>query len=206
MKTSARERALELVGEHCDLAERLALVPPSARIRGLWFGVVEAEMRERGLTPEFRRIFGADHFGTFGFHWAGEYLMRAAVAGALVAGPTELHAGMHEIARRNATRFADTLLGRTLIRLLASDPLRLAQQGIAARRQTMSYGQWTVGSSGPGTIDIRLRSEYIWIESHVVGSWAGTLETIGVDADMRVEMTGPFDGVIRATWPVGAAR
>jgi uncharacterized protein (TIGR02265 family) len=201
LKTSSRERAIELVGEHCDLAERLQQVPPSARIRGLWFGVVEAEMRERGLTPEFRRIFGPDDFGALRFHWAGDYLMRAAVAGALVAGPAGVHAGMHEIARRNATRFADSLLGRALIRLLASDPLRLAQQGVAARRQTMSYGHWGVVPVCPGTIDVRLQSEYIWIESHVVGSWVGTLETIGVHPEIGVEMSGPFDGVIRATFP-----
>ena len=158
-------------------------------------------MRERGLMPEYRRIFGPDEFPSLRFHWAGEYLMRAAVGGALVAGPAEVHAGMHEIARHNATRFADSLLGRTLIRLLASEPGRLAQQGIAARRQTMSYGRWSLVSAGPDSVVIRLRREYIWIESHVIGSWVGTLETIGVDAEVSAELSGPFDGVVRATWP-----
>ena len=43
-----------------------------------------------------------------------------------------------------ATTFAGSLLGRTMLRILASDPVRLTEQGLAARRQTFDYGHWEI--------------------------------------------------------------
>lgn len=203
--TTSRTRAIELVGEHCDLEERLEWVPPSARVRGLWFDVVEREMEERGLLPEFGRIFGREESQSFRFYWAGEYLMRLAVAGALAARPSAVHEGMFETARHHASTFSRSLLGRTLLRLLSTDPVRITQQGIAARRQTMSYGRWVLTRSAPGELEVHVDGEYMWIESHVAGAWKGTLETIGIEADVRAQLRGRFDGVLYATWPKRAA-
>ncbi|MEM9193667.1 MAG: TIGR02265 family protein [Myxococcota bacterium] len=197
--------ALELVGDHCDLSDRLPHVPPSARMRGLWFRIVAAEVKARGHEKAYRKFFPDDEFSSLRFYWTGDYLIRAAVGGALISGVENLHDGMFEISRRNASRFADSLFGRTLIRLLSPNPTQVVKQGIAARRQTITHGQWELVHAGDQTLQIQFREEYMWIESHVAGSWKGTFEAIGIAVDLDCDLSDRFNGTIEFRWPAVAA-
>jgi uncharacterized protein (TIGR02265 family) len=157
-------------------------------------------MQERGQLALYRTYFPNDEFKTLRYYWAGDYLVRAAVAGALVTSPESLHDGMFELSRKNATRFAESLIGRTLIRLLSPKPKRLMEQGIAARRQTISWGEWALVRSEPGHAEIRMRNEYMWIESFVAGAWVGSMQTLGVEATVKCQLESRFNGTAMIDW------
>ena len=190
---------LEWVAPHCDLAERLPRIPPSAQVRGIWVSILTRQLQERGLLDEYRRILPLTPPRTLGFHPASDLCVQAAVAGALVAGPEDLHQGMFEITRDNSRKFAASLLGRTLLRLLAEDPKRLAQQAIASRRQTCNYGTWELVEASPGMVRIYLREEYVWIESYLLGAAAGTFEVLG-EIEASAELEDRFHGTHVIRW------
>lgn len=193
------ERALDFVGAHCDLEKRLAEIPPAARVRGIWARSFENELERRGSLDPYLQIFGGRPPA---LTWlpCGELVARLAVAGALYTSPRELHDGMRSMARAQSVQFSDSLLGRTLIRLLSPDPVRVLQQGAAARRQTCNYGHWDYDFSHPRRVIIRHRDEYMWLESHVLGSAEGTFAAIKVEAQFELETTDTYNGVMNITW------
>jgi uncharacterized protein (TIGR02265 family) len=193
------ERALDLVGPHCDLEKRLKDIPPAARARGIWVRTFEQSIEANGKLPRYLEIFGA-RASPLGWHAAGEACARLAVAGALHASPAELHAGMRALGRMQATRFSESLLGRTLIRLLSPDPVRVLQQGAAARRQTCNYGEWEYDFSHPRRAIVHHRDEYGWLESQVLGSAEGTFDAIKVEARFELTVTDAYNGVMDITW------
>ncbi len=194
------QETLDWVAPHCDLLERIDRIPPSAQVRGVWTKILERQLQERGLLPEYRRLLPGHSSGAFELHHVSDLLLRAAVAGALLAGPEDLHQGMFEITRDNARRFTSSLMGRTLLRLLARDPRRLCQQILASRRQTCHYGSWELLSVREGEARIYLREEYIWIESYLLGAAVGTFEVLGDDVEATAELEGPFHGTHIIRW------
>ena len=199
----ARERVRETlawVAPHCDLEERLALIPPSARVRGIWSRILDRQLQDRGLYATYRERLPLTALRTLGFHPAGDLCVRAAVAGAIVAGPEELHRGMFELSRDNAARFASSLLGRTLVRVLAKDPSRLAQQAFASRRQTCNYGSWELVSSADREVRIKFRREYLWGESYLLGAATGTFAVFGDTVEVIAEMADRFNGMHIIRW------
>jgi uncharacterized protein (TIGR02265 family) len=194
------ERALELVGAYCDLEARLRDVPSSARIRGVWVRSMEAELARHEKLEQFREWFPGERASVLRWYPVSSFLTQLAVAGALVASPAEVHRGMYEIGRGNARGFADSLMGRTLIRLLSPDPTRVIQQGAAARRQSATYGRWTVEVPAERTVRMVMQAEYVWIESYFRGSAVGTYQAIRCEANVSVTLSGPYDGVVQITW------
>ena len=193
------ERALDLVGAHCDLEQRLKDVPPSARTRGVWIRTFERSLDAKGALPKYLEVFGG-RASALGWHPLGEACARLAVAGALYASPEDLHAGLHALGRMQAINFSESLLGRSLIRLLSPDPVRVLQQGAAARRQTCNYGVWEHDFSQPNRAIVQHRDEYGWLDTMVLGSAEGTFEAIGVKARFDLTLTDPYNGVMEITW------
>ena len=130
---SAREDAIDEVSRYCDLQERLPLIPPSARARGVYFVSIEAVLARAGQLERYREVF-PERFAGMRWFPLSELLVRIAVAGSLLTSPATVHEGMFEIGRRNAVSFGESLLGRTLFRLLSKDPQKLLQQGASGRR------------------------------------------------------------------------
>jgi uncharacterized protein (TIGR02265 family) len=192
--------ALDLVAPHCDIVERLGLVPPTARLRGMLFRAIEMELERRGRLEAYRVFFPNDCYASIPFYSLRDYLQRVAVAGALVASPRCVHDGMYDLSRGNATAFADSLIGRALIRLLARDPVRLTEQGLAAQRQMASYGRWAIVRHGERAIEMQYRDEYVWIESVMAGSAAGTFESCGIRAELETTLSEPFSGRTMVRW------
>jgi uncharacterized protein (TIGR02265 family) len=194
-------RAIDFLSPHCDLVERLQAVPPSARIRGVWFQIFLNELRERNLLHRYEEYFPNERWTALQFYWVGDYLVRIALAGAVLAGSADrLHDGMFELNRCNAKRFADTLLGRTLFRLLSNDPRRLLQQGMASRRQTMNYGRWLVSFPTPNQAHVTFEEEYIWIDPNLVGATTGTFDAVNMPVLVTATIDSKFNGSIRADW------
>lgn len=194
------ETALALVRDHCDLIDRLRDVPPSARVRGLYFGSVVAEIKRAGKQAEYESYFPGERRSTLGFHPLTDYLVRLAVAGALIESPARVHAGMERITRGNAQAFAASLLGRVLLRMLARDPVRLTEQGLAARRLSTNYGEWRLERRGPCEIEMVYRDEYMWIESAIAGAAAGTFASCRVETTVETVLTDRYHGSTLIRW------
>ncbi len=192
-------QALELVRAHCDIAERVKLVPPTARVRGVLFRPIERQLEKRGLVEEYRRYFGENR-AAIPYYPLTDYLLCLAVAGALVATPAELHRGMFDISKGNAVEIVESVLGRALLRLLARDPVRLAEQGLAARRQTAAYGRWSIVRHSERSIEMVYEEEYLWIESAIAGSAVGTFEACGLAPKLETRLVDRFNGSTLIQW------
>jgi hypothetical protein len=204
MTPSHRARAIDLVAPHCDLVERLELVPPSAAVRGVYLGNIQQHLERAGRLGAFREYFPDDHFTSLRYYPLGDYLIRIACAGAVVAGPERVHQGMFQISLDNAATAAGSLLGRAMFRLLARDPGRLVEQGLAFRRQTNRYGLWTLLKHAPGFVEMVYEDEYTWIESIIDGSAKGTFQDCGFEVSVETELRSRFSGSTRIRWGEGA--
>jgi uncharacterized protein (TIGR02265 family) len=194
------ERAVELVAPHCDIVERLRVVPPSARVRGLYLKSL-GDVAKRARYPElYDRFFKGETWSAVRMYPLRDYMVRLAIAGAALQGPENVHRGMHDVWRTNATTFASSLLGRAMLRLLSNDPVRLTEQGLAARRQTYQYGHWSIVRHGPRAIEMVYQEEYIWIESAIAGGALGAFEACGIEADLKTRLINRFDGSTLITW------
>jgi len=200
LPSDARDRALEWIGAHCDIDQRLKDVPPSARIRGLYFTNALGVLRQAGRLPAYLEFFPEERWSKLRWYPVGDYLLRLAVAGAALAGPEQLHAGMRRISRQNVTEFTASLLGRMLLRMLSKDPVRLTEQGIASRRQSMNYGNWSIARRDERSLEVVYRSEYIWIESAIAGAAEGTFELCGVPASLETALDDRYDGSTVVRW------
>lgn len=192
---NARERAaiLEEIGQYCDLGDRLPLVPPSAKIRGVYCRSIDSALEEAGRLGRYREIF-PEKLATLSWHPMGEFLVRLNVAGALLAGPERVDEGMLEIGRRNALEVARSLLGRMIVRLLSRDPRKLLLQGVAARRQTCSYGSWQVSFPDQRTAVMTMVEEYLPMDSFLMGAARGTFDAVGLSVDATTVLEDRFHG------------
>jgi len=194
-----RDRILGEVYRHCDLQERLTLLPPSAKARGLYFNSIETVLERAGMSERFRALF-PERYATMLWHPVGEFLVRLAVGGALLAGPDEVHRGMYEIGRRNAVAFSESLIGRTMLRLLSRDPKKLLQQGAAGRRQSLTAGTWELTFPSPRSAVIDMREEYVYIESYLLGAAQGTFDAIGIPVRAELVLEDRFNGRHILSW------
>src|SRR5688572_28170304 len=123
-----------------------------------------------------------------------EFLVRLTVGGALLTDPARVHEGMFEIGRRNAVEFSESLLGKTLLRLLSRDPKKLLQQGVAARRQSCSVGRWTLTFPDERSAVMTMTEEYVYIESYLLGAAQGTFDAVGIPVKTEVVLEDRFNG------------
>lgn len=198
--------ALELVAPHCDIVERLERTPPTARLRGLYFKSIHDALERDNKLTEYKRIFPEERYSAIPYYPLTDYLLRIAVAGAIHSTPETLQDGMFAIARGNATAFAKSLLGRAMLRLLARDPIRLTEQGLAARRQSCAYGHWQLIRHDPFHLEMVYRDEYQWIESMCAGAAQGTFEACGLAPILETKLTDRFNGSTHIRWSGNARR
>lgn len=197
----AYQRAIDLVAPYCDIVERMESLPPAARVRGLYLRTVETEMERRGKMAAYSELIPVRRRSwPLAWHPVNDYLVRLAVAGALIASPERLHEGIREIARANAMDFANSLLGRALIRLLARDPVRLSEQALAARRQTTNYGRWELIRHGATRIEMVYVNEYVWIESAIAYSAVGAFEACRLPVEAETTLVDRFNGSTMISW------
>lgn len=188
-----RERLLEEVYRHCDLRERLAVLPPSAKSRGLYFKSIETALERANLGRRYHELF-PEHFAASMWHPTAELLVRLAAGAALLTSAERVHEGMFEIGRRNAVAFGESLLGRVMLRLLSRDPHKLLKQGVAARRQSGTFGSWEVAFPTERSAIITMQQEYVYIESYMLGAAQGTFDAISLPVKTEVVLQDRFNG------------
>jgi uncharacterized protein (TIGR02265 family) len=189
----SRAEAFAEVSRHCDVAERITLLPPSARSRGLYFRSIEAVLARAGRAERYRALF-PERFSAVRWYPTREFLPRLVVGGALLTEPARVHEGMFEIGRVNAVAFSESLLGKMLLRLLARDPKKLLAQGVAARRQSVTVGRWTLSFPEERRAVMAMEEEYLYIESYLLGAAQGTFDAIGVQVRTEVVLEDRFTG------------
>jgi uncharacterized protein (TIGR02265 family) len=194
------DRAIQVVAPYCDIVARLDVVPPSALVRGLYLRSFETVLQRAGRGQLYREYFVGERWSPIRMYPLRDYMVRLAVAGASLHSPERVHQGMHDIWRTNATTFAASLLGRAMLRLLSNDPVRLTEQGLAARRQTYQYGHWEIVRHGPRAVEMVYREEYLWIESAIAGGAVGAFEACGIEANLETRLLNRFDGSTMITW------
>jgi uncharacterized protein (TIGR02265 family) len=197
--SDARSEIIRELCRCCDVMERLPLVPPSAKVRGVFFGTINRVLAKAGCLERFEALF-PQRPAVVLWHPEAEYLVRLAAGGAILAGPERVHEGMFEIGRGNAVSFAESLVGRALLRLLDRDPLRLLKQGIAGRRQGYTSGHWELEFRGEREAVVTMTEEYAYIESHLLGSAQGTFDAVGVPVRIECILRDRFNGTHILRW------
>lgn len=197
--TAARDAALEEVSRHCDLRERLALVPPSAVVRGQYFRAIEAALSDAGKAARYRALFPA-RYAALGWYPHRDFLQHLTVGAAMLRSPERVHDGMFQIGRGNAKLFSESVLGKLLLRLLSREPDRVLKQALAGRRQSSKPARWELAFPEPRTAVMALIEEYSYIESYMFGAAHGTFEMIGVPVRIECVLEDRFTGKHTFRW------
>ncbi|MBK8252332.1 MAG: DUF2378 family protein [Polyangiaceae bacterium] len=195
-----RQRVVELLAPHCDIVARLKAVPVSARVRGIYFRALLDELSRRGLRAAYETVIHETDRSAFMLYPTSDYLVWLAFAGSLVASPAEVHRGMHELHRGHSVYFGQSLLGRSLLRLISRDPVRQLHQAIQSKRAVTNYGRWYMLDEGPNHATIRLEDEYVWIESALLGGALGGLEACGIRPTCETKLRDPYNGDLAFRW------
>ena len=78
--------------------------------------------------------------------------------------------------------------------------MRLTEQGLAARRQSTTYGEWQVARRGPNQIEMIYRAEYMWIESAIAGAATGTFEGLQIRPQLSTTLSDKYNGSTLVSW------
>jgi uncharacterized protein (TIGR02265 family) len=196
----ARRYAIDEVNPYCDLNERLKMMPPSAATRGVYYRSIETVLDKAGKVERFQALF-PERVSGMGWYPMSEFLTRLAVAGGMLCGPEQVHAGMHEIGKHNVSAVMGSLLGKMLLRFLArDDPKKLLQQGVAARRQTCNVGSWELSFPTDHSAVVSMNEEYFFIESYLLGAAQGTFEAVGMSVAAEAASSDRFTGTHTLRW------
>jgi uncharacterized protein (TIGR02265 family) len=194
---------VELVRGVCDLEERLALVPASAQGRGLYFQSIEEEVKRAGHFAGFAELLQLpDGHRAKALQWypVREYMRWICAAAYLMKGREQFQQGLFDLGYAYSNAFMNTILGRTMLRVLSRDPVRLLQQGVSGRKHSTTYGKWTCHRYGEREMGMIYESEYVWIESVFAGAAKGSLDACGVNAELVTHLSGRFAGETRVRW------
>jgi uncharacterized protein (TIGR02265 family) len=161
---------------------------------------MEKQLAKRERLNVYKEYFPDDRHSVLSYYPVADFLIRLACAGGIIATPERVHDGMSSLMKDNAEAFMDTLLGRVMLRVLSRDPVRLCEQGTAARRQSFTYGRWELKRRGERLLEIEHRDEYCWIESAIAGSWKGTFEACGIVGEVETKLTDRFNGSTFLRW------
>lgn len=194
------EEAIEWVRDYCDLSTRLRDIPPSAQVRGLYMVGMEHTVRLHHRLDEYHAWFGPRTFSPLRYYDATEYVIRAAVAAALLSGRAAIDEGLEELGRGNTRAIRDSLLGTVLLRLLSPDPRLLLRQGIASQRQSCTYARWTLEFPSTRSAIMHFEGEYAWIESLLVGAAKGSFELIDLPVHISVRLHDRYRGEHHLSW------
>ncbi len=184
---------LEEADAHCHLRQRLELMPESARARGVFFRSIDVVLEQAGHRHRYRELFPARQ-ATVLWYPARDFLLQLVAAAAILVEPSRVHEGMFEIGRANARVFADSLLGKLLVRTLSRDPQEILRQGLIGHRQGFNQGTWSLTFLNESTASMQMNDEYLFIDSYLRGAAQGTFDALERPVTVEVEPEGPFHG------------
>jgi len=198
---SALSIDLKAAREALGLDERLAKIPASAGVRGVWFGVMEGHMKRLGSGAEaaYRAAGCGKPRTVYRLYAMGEYLEELLVGGA-IAQPQNPAEGIREIWRHNIDAFKESLIGRSVARLVRPSPTTALRWVERSRHVSCNYGNWWVEVVAPEYAVMYLNNEYIWIDSAHRGGAEAMLDACGVQGSVEAELLSDFDGKLHIRW------
>jgi len=192
---------LEAARDQLRLDERLAKIPSTAAVRGVWFSMMPQHMKRigRGAEAAYRASGCVKPRTLYKLYAVGEFLEELLV-GSAITRPDDAAEGMREIWRHNIDAFTNSLLGRSVARLVRPSPTTALRWVERSRHLSCNYGDWWVEAITPQYSVMHLHEEYIWIESAHLGGAEGMLDAIGVKASVEAELLSDFDGRLHIRW------
>jgi serine/threonine-protein kinase len=179
-----------------DLDAHLALLPPNAVCKGMFFVdllraaarvATPVELAMRARIPDRRYVPFRD------YPMADNMRLTYAVARTILPG---LPVG--EALRRLGHRALDVILeshiGRTLFSALGSDPEPFILQGPRAYRLLIPVGEMTSEKIGPGEFRVRVRDMPLFLETYQVGVLESILRRCRASAEVRVALDSLASG------------
>lgn len=200
IKVASLSVDLGSVAKALDLEERLRLTPSTARVRGVFFQLIEAQLRRRGLarSSEWRLAAGNAARYVHVLYPVADLLQAMAVAGALLnPDPRE---GIREILSDGARFVSSTWFGRTFRTVFSPDPLSALRWLERSHDYICNYGRWRVEERGPGRATLHMYDEYFWIDSLHRGGCEGLLQACGVVGTVHASLDGLFTGRLEIGW------
>lgn len=193
LRDVTREQALEAIAPHCDFKQRLAAMPPSAKIRGAFFHSIDRVLTAAGHFEPFEAMFPSRATSVLWYPMS-DFLEQLLIGGSMLTGPERVHEGMLEIGRRNAVEVSSSLFGRALLRLLSRDPRKLLMQGAAVRRQCNNVGVWELTFPDERSALVVAKEEYLYFDSYLLGAAYGTFDTLDLPVKIECVMDDPYNG------------
>ncbi len=188
-----RENALAEIAKHCDVQDRLLVLPPSALCRGLYFRSIENVLAEAGRADAYRALF-PERFSALGWYSMHDFIERLVIGAGFLLGPERVHEGMFEIGRRNARAFSEGVLGRLMLRLLSKEPRKVLKQAIAGRRQSAKPARWELSFPEERSAVMSMVEEYLYLDHYLLGAARGTFEMIDVPVRIECVLEDRFSG------------
>ena len=199
---SRRARALTLrPARDLDVHARVLAVPASACVRGIFFNLIDEDLRRRGLArgsgmllPEKR----AEKRRSYALYPLREFLPCLAAAGARA--DEDASEGVRAILSGGAPFCANTWFGRVFQRFLHPSPTAAFHWLERSRDYMCNYGHWRVEERGRERVIVHMFDEYIWIDPAHRGGCEGLLVACGVTGEVNVELDGAFRGRLDVRW------
>jgi uncharacterized protein (TIGR02265 family) len=185
-----------------DLERSIALLPPDAAVKGLFFTDVIERVRavtgtdalfaDAGVTPRRWIPF-------FDYPYAD--WMRIAVVAARLLSPKDPPAeGVRELGRHAYDALLATHVGRVLFGVLGRDAgavLRLGPRGYAL---FVNFGSITAEELERGRVRYRFRSFPGFIETYQVGIFEGVLRHCNAKGEVRIDMQDLANADVEVTF------
>jgi uncharacterized protein (TIGR02265 family) len=180
-----------------DLDRRLREIPSSASVRGVFFNMIEEDLKRRGLELAWRAAGGGPR-RSYLLYSVRDFLSVYTQAGALV--DADAREGVRSIFGGGSRYFGTSLLGKTFQRLLRPDPTAAFLWLERSREHLCNYGSWRVEQRGRGHVVLHMVDEYIWIDTAHRGGCEGMLQACGVVGEVHPELDSPFRGRLDVRW------
>jgi uncharacterized protein (TIGR02265 family) len=192
---------LKAAREQLRLDERLAKIPSTAGVRGVWFNMMPQHLKRigRGAEAAYRAAGCGKPRTLYKLYAVGEFLEELLIGGAITR-PDDAAAGMREIWRHNIDAFYQSLIGRSVKRLVRPSPATALRWVERSRHLSCNYGSWWVEAVTPEYSVMHLNNEYIWIDSAHLGGAEAMLDACGVNGSVNAELLSDFDGRLHIRW------
>jgi serine/threonine-protein kinase len=173
-----------------DLDAHLALLPPGATCKGMFFNDLLALGAKAGTPSELAEAAGIPvrrYLGFRDYPMADDLQLTIAVAREVY--PTlPLGAALRRIGHRALELVLSSHLGRTLVGAFGTDPEALLLHGAKAYGLLLSFGEVTCTKSGPGELIVRAERLPLFLETYQVGVVEGMLHHARARAEVEVDL------------------
>jgi len=178
-----------------DVAAYIEVMPPNARIKGMYATAIVEGARARGIVLPT----GRERYLAFQDVPMREYTALL-VEAARAFFPTEtLRLGLRRLGRASHGIFAQSVVGRVVLSTAHDLPGALAASAKAyAISVPPSHAELREMADRKAVL--ALANVYNFLDSHHIGVMEGIAHSCGVHVEARVKLASPFDGEIELTW------